>query len=457
MNAQLSDSNTITKLNDTSATYGTDRSNSEKILKDFRDRTRLAIEEELQRTKKMMMMEQIRKQKEKALSKYESSMKDYQVEIQDNKKISSPARTKSMDRSKIDERIAAVMRDIRKKKDQKAETDTSIKDDIMRSYTMTEIESPKEDDKVDKVNKDDKANKDDKDDNVNKDDKDNKNHVKRERFLGEAMNPRKESQPSSKRIPTYRKDLEVSVYRATNKTSTSPKVRSTQIIFLNIPNNFSLRKELYENIIKEFSESKSIKVLSFLEPLYENTILNNINKGLNIHNNKIKMMTGDFSQTKIVNKRDDTQFNVDIYHLLEQTYLQMVKECKDIFCNEIIEKIESYLKCRDEINKFIILDAHSTSDVEKIMNHFKNSDHYLYRISKFTHQSQFIIDQKLFDEENIIHDEDPDQFFVDIDLPIKYYIKRLKLAMGHKFRRQRLKSPVIEEFGRDKYRDKYPF
>ncbi len=429
MNAHLSDSNTITKLNDTSVTYdGKGRSDSEKFLKEFRDRTRLAIKEELQRTKKMMM-EQVRGQKEKALSKYESSMKDYQVEIHDNKKISSPARTKSIDRSKIDERIAAVIRDIRKKNDQKAETTASINDDIM-SYTATEIESPKED---------------------NKDDKDNKNHVKRERFLGETMNPRKESQSSSKRIPSYRKDLEVSIYRATNKMSTSPKVRSAQIIFLNIPNNFSLRKELYENIIKEFSESKSIKVLSFLEPLYENTILNNINKGLNIHNNKIKMMTGDFSRIQIINKRDDTQFNVDIYHLLEQTYLQMVKECKDIFCNEIIEKIESYLKCRDEINKFIILDAHSTSDVEKIMNHFKNSDHYLYRISKFTHESQFIIDQNLFDEENIIHDEDPDQFFVDIDLPIKYYIKRLKLAMGHKFRRQRLKSSVIEEIGRDKY------
>lgn len=416
MNAHLSDSNRITKLNDTSVVYdGKGRSNSEKISKEFQDKRRIANKEELERSKKMI--EQIRRTQEQT-----SVMKDYQVEIRDNKKISSTTRTKSTDRSKIDERIAAI-RDIRKKNDQKTETTAPMKDDIM-SYTMTEIESPKED---------------------------NKDNIKRERFLGEAMNPRRESQSSSKRIPTYRKDLEVSVYRATNKTSTSPKVRSTQIIFLNIPNNFSLRKELYENIIKEFSESKSIKVLSFLEPLYENTILNNINKGLNIHNNKIKMMTGDFSPSKIVDKRGDTQFNVDIYHLLEQTYLQMVKECKDIFCNEIIEKIESYLKCRDEINKFIILDAHSTSDVEKIMNHFKNSDHYLYRISKFTHQSQFIIDQKLFDEENIIHDEDPDQFFVDIDLPIKYYIKRLKLAMGHKFRRQRLKSPVVEEFGRDKY------
>lgn len=418
MNAHLSDSNTITKLNDTSVVYDDKgQSNVEKILKEFRDKARLANKEELERSKKKMM-------------EYDSSMKDYQVEIHDNKKISSPARTKSIDRSKIDERIAAAIRDIHKKSDQKVETTASIKDDIMRSYTTTEIESPKED---------------------NKDNKDNKNHVKRERFLGEAMNMRKESQPSSKPIPTYRKDLEVSVYRATNKVSTSPKVRSAQIIFLNIPNNFSLRKELYENIIKEFSESKSIKVLSFLEPLYENTILNNINKGLNIHNSKIKMMTGDFSRAKIIDKRDDIPINVDIYHLLEQTYLQMVKECKDIFCNEIIEKIESYLKCRDEINKFIILDAHSTSDVEKIMNHFKNSDHYLYRISKFTHQSQFIIDQNLFDEENIIHDEDPDQFFIDIDLSIKYYIRRLKLAMGHKFRRQILKSPVIKKFGRDKY------
>lgn len=423
MNVHLSDSNRITKLNDTSVTYDVKgRSNSEKISKEFQDKARLANKEELERSKKMTKMEHLRKQKEKDSSKCDSLMKDYQVEIHDNKKISSPARTKSIDRSKIDERIAAI-RDIRKKNDQKTETTAPMKDDTM-SYTMTEIESPKED---------------------------NKDNIKRERFLGEAMNPRRESQSSSKRIPTYRKDLEVSVYRATNKTSTSPKVRSTQIIFLNIPNNFSLRKELYENVIKEFSESKSIKILSFLEPLYENTILNNINKGLNIHSNKIKMITGDFSQTKIINKRDDTEFNVDIYHLLEQTYLQMVKECKDIFCNEIIEKIESYLKCRDEIDKFIILDAHSTSDVEKIMNHFKNSDHYLYRISKFTHQSQFIIDQNLFDEENIIHDEDPDQFFVDIDLPIKYYIKRLKLAMGHKFRRQKLKSPVIEEFGRDKY------
>lgn len=416
MNAHLSDSNTITKINDISAIYDPCRSNSEKILKEFRDKTRTANKEELERSKKMI--EQIRRTQEQT-----SVMKDYQVEIRDNKKISSTTRTKSTDRSKIDERIAAVIRDIRKKNDQKTETTAPIKDDIM-SYTMTEIESPKED---------------------------NKDHIKRERFLGEAMNMREELQPLSNSIKTYRKDLEVSVYRATNKASTSSKIRPAQIIFLNIPNNFSLRKELYENIIKEFSDRKNIKILSFLEPLYENTILNNINKGLNIHNNKIKMIIGDFTRTKIVNKRDDTQINVDIYHLLEQTYLQMIKKCKDIFCNEIIEKIESYLKCRDEINKFIILDAHSTSDVEKIMNHFKDSDHYLYRISKFTRESQFIIDQKLFDEENIIHDEDPDQFFIDIDLPIKYYIRRLKLAMGHKFRRQRLKSPVIKESSRDMY------
>lgn len=426
MNVHLSDSNRVTKLNDTSVTYdGKGRSDSEKILKDSRDKARLANKEELSRTKKKMMMEQVRRQKEKDSSKCDSLMKDYQVEIRDNKKISSPARTKSIDRSKIDERIAAVIRDTHKKNDQKVETTTSVKDDdTLMSYMTTEIESPREEDK---------------------------NRVKRERFLGEAMNPRKESHPFSRPIKTYRKDLKVFVYRATNKAPMSPKVQSAQIIFLNIPNNFSLRKELYENIIKEFSESKNIKVLSFLEPLYENTILNNINKGLNIHSNKIKMITGDFSQTKIVNDEDDSEFNVDIYHLLEQTYLQMVKESKDIFCNEIIEKIESYLKCRDEINKFIILDAHSTSDVEKIMNHFENSDHYLYRISKFTHESQFIIDQNLFDEENIIHDEDPDQFFINVDLSIKYYIKRLKLAMGHKFRRQKLKSPVIEEFDRDKY------
>lgn len=421
MNAHLYDSNTITKINDTSTTYDTWHSNSEKILKEFRDKTRIANKEELERSKKMI--DHLRRQREKAFSKCDPSMKDYHVEIRDNKKISSPARTRSIDRSKIDERITAAIRDIHKKSDQKVETTTSIKDDIM-SYTTTEIESPKED---------------------------NKNHVKRQRFLGEAMNPRKEFRPSSKTIPTYRKDLEVSVYRVINRAPTSPKIRPAQIIFLNIPNNLSWRKELYENIIKEFSDSKDIKIFSFLEPLYENTILNNVNKGLNIHNNKIKMITGDFSRTKIVNKGDDVEFTVDVYHLLEQTYLQMVKECKDIFCNEIIEKIESYLKCRDEINKFIILDAHSTSDVEKIMNHFKNSDHYLYRISKFTHQSQFIIDQKLFDEENIIHDEDPDQFFVDIDLPIKHYIKRLKLAMGNKFRRQRLKSPVNKESSRNKY------
>lgn len=421
MNAHLYDSTTITKINDTSTTYGTWHSNSEKILKEFRDKTRIANKEELERSKKMI--DHLRRQREKAFSKCDPSMKDYHVEIRDNKKISSPARTRSIDRSRIDERITAAIRDIHKKSDQKVETTTSIKDDIM-SYTTTEIESPKED---------------------------NKNHVKRQRFLGEAMNPRKEFRPSSKTIPTYRKDLEVSVYRAINRAPTSPKIRPAQIIFLNIPNNLSWRKELYENIIKEFSDSKDIKIFSFLEPLYENTILNNVNKGLNIHNNKIKMITGDFSQTKIANKGDDVEFTVDVYHLLEQTYLQMVKECKDIFCNEIIEKIESYLKCRDEINKFIILDTHSTSDVEKIMNHFKNSDHYLYRISKFTHQSQFIIDQKLFDEENIIHDEDPDQFFVDIDLPVKHYIKRLKLAMGHKFRRQRLKSPVNKESSRNKY------
>lgn len=416
MNTHLSDSNTITKINDISAIYDPRRSNSEKILKEFRDKMRTANKEELERAKKMI--EQIRRTQEQT-----SVMKDYQVEIRDNKKISSTTQTKSTDRSKIDERIAAAIRDIRKKNDQKTETTAPIKDDIM-SYTMTEIESPKED---------------------------NKYHIKRERFLGEAMNMREEPQPSSNSIKTYRKDLEVSVYRATNKASASSKIRPAQIIFLNVPNNFSLRKELYENIIEEFSDRKNIKILSFLEPLYENTILNNINKGLNIHNNKIKMITGDFARTKIVNKRDDTQINVDIYHLLEQTYLQMIKKCKDIFCNEIIEKIESYLKCRDEINKFIILDAHSTSDVEKIMNHFKDSDHYLYRISKFTRESQFIIDQKLFDEENIIHDEDPDQFFIDIDLPIKYYIRRLKLAMGHKFRRQRLKSPVIKESSRDMY------
>lgn len=437
MNAHLSDSIKISKINDTSAIYGTYHTNSEKILKESQGNTRIVDKEELEKAKKMMM-ERLKRRQEKISSQYVPSMKDYHVEIRDDKKISSPARTKSIDRSKIDERIATV-RNAHKKNDQKVETIASIKENVA-SYTTTEIKSHNHIDRhYPKTSESPRE--------------DNKIHVKRERFLGEAMNRRKEFQPSSKPVETYRKDLEVSVYRAVKSVSMSPKIRSAQIIFLNMPSNFSSRKELYENIIKEFSDSKNIKVLSFLEPLYENTILNNINKGLNIHNNKIKMMTGDFSQTKIINQRDDIQFNMDIYRLLELTYLQMVKRSKDIFCNEIIEKIESYLKCRGEINKFIILDAHSTSDVEKIMNHFKNSDHYLYRISKFTHESQFIIDQKLFDEENIIHDEDPDQFFIDIDFSIEHYIRRLRLAMGNKFRRQKLKSAV----GKESSRDKYPF
>lgn len=438
MNAHLSDSIKISKINDTSAMYGTYHTNSEKILKESQGNTRIINKEELEKAKKMMM-ERLKRRQEKISSQYVPSMKDYHVEIRDKKKISSPTQTKSIDRSKIYERIVAA-RDAHKKNDQKVETTTSTKEDVT-SYTTTEIKSRK-------LRDHHYARK-----SESPREENNKIHVKRERFLGEAMNKRKEFQPTSKSVETYRKDLEVSVHRAVKSVSMSPKIRPAQIIFLNMPNNFSSRKELYENIIKEFSDSKNIKVLSFLEPLYENTILNNINKGLNIHNNKIKMMTGDFSQTKIINQREDIQFNMDIYRLLELTYLQMVKGDKDIFCNEIIEKIESYLKCRDEINKFIILDAHSTSDVEKIMNHFKNSDHYLYRISKFTHESQFIIDQKLFDEENIIHDEDPDQFFVDIDFPIEHYIKRLRLAMGNKFRRQRLKSVV----GKESNRDKYPF